>query len=105
MDASSIKHEAKVQQVATDYARKGYTVIVGPTKKELPPFVKNYQPDIIARSERDNVVIEVKTRSRFRTIEAISEVAEVINKQKTWRFELIVVGEKGSDKNDSDIDR
>lgn len=88
---------SKIRQVARNYEKKGYKVIVEPRGKDVPSFIKNYQPDIIALSEAENVVIEVKTRSDFSTIESLRDVADVINSKDNWRFELIVTRSKQLD--------
>jgi len=84
----------KIRQVAKDYKKNGYKVIIEPSRGDIPSFIKNYQPDIIATSDNDNVIIEVKTRTDFSTIETLRDVADIINKRENWRFELIVTTTK-----------
>lgn len=84
----------KIKQVAKDYEKNGYTVFVEPRGKDIPAFIKGYQPDIIAKSETDNVVIEVKTRADLSTIESLKDIADIVNRKENWRFELIVTTTK-----------
>lgn len=84
----------KIRQVAKDYEKNGYKVIIEPRRGDIPSFIKNYQPDIIATSDNDNVIIEVKTRTDFSTIEKLADIADIINKTEKWRFELIVTTTK-----------
>jgi|KBSMisStaDraftv2_1062788.scaffolds.fasta_scaffold48151_2 Holliday junction resolvase len=92
----------KIRQVANDYKKNGYNVIVEPRGTDIPSFVKNYQPDIIATSDNDNVIIEVKTRSDFSTIDKLRDIADIVNKRKNWRFELIVTTTKQETQNETE---
>jgi Holliday junction resolvase len=80
----------KIKQVARDYEKKGYNVKIEPKGNDLPSFIQNYQPDIIASNENETVVIEVKTRADMATIEKLKNVADLINDRKGWRFELVI---------------
>ena len=84
----------KIRQVAKDYEKNGYKVIIDPNRSDIPSFINDYQPDIIATSENDNVIIEVKSRTDFSTIEKLADIADIINKREKWRFELIVTTTK-----------
>jgi uncharacterized protein YutE (UPF0331/DUF86 family) len=84
----------KIKQVAKDYEKNGYSVVIEPHGSNIPSFIKGYRPDIIAMSDNDNVVIEVKTRADLSTIERLKDIADVINKRENWRFELIVTTTK-----------
>lgn len=57
------REQDKIKELAKEYKNKGYEVIVQPSLKELPSFLKNasYQPDLIVRSPKENLVIEVKS--------------------------------------------
>jgi hypothetical protein len=57
--------EAEVlARVAEDYRCRGHDVQVQPGGPSLPDFLAGYQPDLIARSPTDSVVIEVKVGTR-----------------------------------------
>ena len=93
---------SKVKQVARGYEKNGYKVIIEPHGADIPPFIKNYQPDLIAISEKDNVVVEVKSRTDLSTIERLKDIAEIINQKENWRFELIVTTSKKETNAESD---
>ena len=96
--------QATIQQVAKRYEGKGYRVVIEPRGLDIPSFVKNYQPDLIATSDNDNVVVEVKSRSQLSAIPGLRDVADVINKTEHWRFELIVVySERENDSNSVEL--
>jgi len=102
MEARQIEQN-KIRQVAKDYEKNGYKVIIEPHGTNIPYFIKDYQPDIIATSEKDNVIIEVKTRSNFSTIDKLRDIADIVNNRENWRFELIVTTSKQEVQ--SEIDR
>lgn len=78
-------------KVAEDYRRRGYDVQVQPGGPGLPEFLAGYQPDLIARSPAESVVIEVKVGTRTSVAERFREVAERVNRQSGWRFSLVFV--------------
>jgi Holliday junction resolvase len=100
METRNTEH-SKIRQVAKDYEKNGYTVIIEPRGSQIPTFIKNYQPDLIATSDKDNVVVEVKTRTDFATIERLRDIADIINKREYWRFELIVTSSKQENQSES----
>lgn len=82
--------ERKIKEIARDYKNKGYEVITEPTSSlVIPSFVKGFQPDIIALSENDNVVIEVKSSESKTDFKSLEELAEIVNSKENWRFELV----------------
>ena len=84
--------EAQVlTKVAEDYRRRGYDVQIRPSGPSLPEFLAEYQPDLIARSPAESVVIEVKVGTRTSVAERFREVAERVNRQPGWRFSLVFV--------------
>jgi hypothetical protein len=80
-----------IAKVAEDYRRRGYDVAVAPRGPELPEFLGGFQPDLIARSPAESVVVEVKVGTRTSVAEHFREVAERVNRQPDWRFSLVFV--------------
>lgn len=80
-----------IAKVAEDYRRRGYDVEVVPRGPELPEFLGGFQPDLIARSPAESVVVEVKVGTRTSVAERFREVAERVNRQPGWRFSLVFV--------------
>jgi uncharacterized protein YutE (UPF0331/DUF86 family) len=81
---------AKLEQIATEYRQKGYEVSVRPSADEVPRFLTPLQPDMIANSANDNVVVVVKS-SRDLTAGSLVQLAEKVETQPGWRLELVVV--------------
>lgn len=80
-----------IAKIADDYRRRGYNVVITPTGSDVPEFLAGYQPDIIARSPTESVVVEVKVGTRTSVAERFREIAERVNRQPGWRFSLVYV--------------
>lgn len=63
--------------------------MVRPEPKELPAFLRGTQPDLIALSPRDNVVIEVKSTLDLQTSSDMTDLAQRVANSRGWRFELV----------------
>lgn len=85
----------KAKEVANEYKKKGFRVILEPSSSDLPKELKNlnFQPDIIATSGETNLIIEVKT---FKSIKnrSVVELAEKIKEIEGWDFELVYTNPK-----------
>ncbi len=81
----------KLREVVKEYAEKGYQVILEPTGKDLPPFLRDYTPDVIAKKGKEHVVIEVKYRKDLVSKNQLIEISKRLEGRKNWRFELVVV--------------
>jgi len=81
----------RLYEVAQEYRARDYRVIVGPSEGELPEFLHGYRPDLLAMSEHDRAVVEVKQRRALTRGDAFARMAEVIERQPGWRLELVLV--------------
>ena len=88
---------AKILEIADAYRRRGYDVLVEPATGELPSFLADFHPDMIARGPEDSVVVEVKVGTRTTVSEGYRELAETIRQQAGWRFSLVVVDPRSDD--------
>lgn len=80
----------KIGEIAKEYTDNGYEVFTEPRLTAVPNFLKNYEPDIIAISEKDKVVVEVKSKSTISNSKKLEAMADVVSKQNGWRFELVL---------------
>jgi len=55
-----------IKQYADWYSQQGYQVSVEPSPRELPEFLRTLAPDMIARRDGENIVVEIKTSCRLR---------------------------------------
>ena len=88
---------AKILEIADAYRRRGYEVLVEPATGELPSFLADFQPDMIARGPEDSVVVEVRVGTRTAASEGYKELAETIRQHAGWRFSLVVVDPRSDD--------
>jgi len=88
---SQSRESQVIAKVADEYRRRGYDVDVVPRGPGLPEFLGGFQPDLIARSPSESVVVEVKVGTRTSVAERFREVAERVNSQPGWRFSLVFV--------------
>jgi len=87
-----IRERRKIREVAREYRRAGYEVVVEPSGRQVPAFLGDYRPDLIAVGDQESVVIEVKSTRGFDRSEENREIAARVAKQPGWRFELVVTG-------------
>jgi hypothetical protein len=84
--------EQEIRQVAKRYEEDGYTVLVRPSRDELPPFAADYEVDILAAKVDQKVIVVVKRkRADLASDPRVAQLAEVTNAQPGWRFDLVVV--------------
>lgn len=88
---SSSRESQRVTELANEYKSKGYEVLMPHNPRENPDFLKNspYVPDLIVKSEEENLVIEVKSQHTSGTLNQISSIAELVNSQPGWKFVLV----------------
>lgn len=86
--------ERKIREIANEYTKNGYEVLIHPSQSHLPKFIRGFEPDIIAKNENENVLIEVKTRQDKFEIQKFESIINEINKREKWRFEVIFTNTK-----------
>jgi hypothetical protein len=83
---------AKIAEFAAKYRAQGYDVKVQPGPDELPPFLSQFAPALIATSSAGNVVIEVKSAPEFDAADA-RQLMDALEGQQNWRAELVFVSQ------------
>ncbi|SRR6266581_909399 len=81
----------RLREIAEEYQRKGYRVIVYPRNGDVPSFLQGHQLDLIAKGKGGNVVVEVARSGDYASAQKSGELARAISARKNWRFELVVV--------------
>jgi REase_AHJR-like len=79
-----------IRQYADWYAQQGYEVSVEPSPRELPEFLRALAPDLIARRDGENVVVEIKTSSPA-SFEAIQRLARALEHRASWQLQVVYV--------------
>lgn len=81
----------KLQEIARSYSERGYRVVQQPGPEQLPKFLEGTQPDLIAQSEAESVIIEVKIGTDRAATESYQSLADRVRGQPGWRFRLVIV--------------
>lgn len=92
MTTSDLEQQ-KIDELAAEYQRKGYAVRVRPATHELPLFLQAFEPDLVATSSRENIVVEVVKASSAADIDQMTRVAEAVERQPDWRLEVVFVNQ------------
>jgi hypothetical protein len=82
----------RIEQLAAEYQREGYSVRVCPSELELPQFLREFSPDLVATSPHGNVVVEVEEASAVEPAK-MARLAEALEAHKDWRFEVVFVSQ------------
>lgn len=93
MKAEATNRESqRANALAAEYRSKGYRVTIPRTEKDVPAFLEDagYVPDIIATSEHENLIVEIRSQQTTGELARISEVAELVNAQPAWSFVLVL---------------
>jgi DNA-binding transcriptional regulator YiaG len=85
------QEENRLRSLKREYEQKDYRVLINPSKTELPRFLSGLEPDMIAYGPKESVVIEVKTQSNLSKSPHLKAIAEAVQSQDGWRFELVVI--------------
>src|SRR3954468_13607670 len=75
-----------LDRVAEDYRKRGYRVWVEPREKDLPDFLRDATPDLIAEREGEHVVVEVKRSPSDVDRRQLDETSRRIAAHPGWRF-------------------
>ena len=81
-----------IETVAERYRSEGYQVVVRPNGSELPSFAAGLHLDLLATKGDERVLVEVKeNREDLQNDPESVRMAEAINAQPGWRFDLYVL--------------
>jgi hypothetical protein len=84
--------QQKIDELAADYQRRGYVVRLRPEGQEVPEFLREFEPDLLATSSHGNVVFQVKTSSAI-DADQMARLARSIENRNDWRFEVAFVNQ------------
>ncbi len=77
-----------IKQYADWYSRQGYQVSVEPSPRELPEFLRTLAPDMIARRNGENIVVEIKTSSPA-SFEQVQRLARALEHRAGWKLQVV----------------
>ena len=78
-----------LERIASEFRLQGYDVLVEPRGSELPAFLADATPDLIAHRENEHLVIEVTRSPKDADREQLGIIAERIARQAGWQFVLM----------------
>ncbi len=86
------RERQRVVELIQEYRTKGYSVLEPSNPGDLPEFLRgrNYIPDLIVQSKKENFVVEVKSSENLATLKPLSDVSELVNAQENWQFILVL---------------
>jgi hypothetical protein len=77
-----------IRQYADWYSQQGYQVSVEPSPRELPKFLRTLAPDLIARRDGENIVVEIKTSSPA-SFEQVQQLARALEHRAGWKLQVV----------------
>lgn len=80
--------QAKLVETASRYRAKGYKVIERPAPEAIPSFLDGITPDLVATTDSDYVIVEVKSSPAVES-DRIVRIADAVAANPPWRFELV----------------
>ena len=86
------EHEERdvLNEVAREYEREGYRVAVEPDPRNLPQWLAELRPDLVAQRDGESVLVEVVTRRSAQAGERARRLAEAVRRQDGWRFDFVL---------------
>lgn len=90
MKVATQAHSISEEQVARRYREAGYEVVLQPKPTMIPFDLGGYHPDILARKDGMNLIIEVKSNFDIAaSYERLQAVAEETRRHDNWSFVLV----------------
>lgn len=86
--------EVFLDGVAEKYRRTGYRVVVNPTSRDLPRFLKEHVPDLVAKGEDENVAVGIKRLGIKKGDKDLVAVANAVDGRAGWRFDVVLYEEE-----------
>lgn len=79
-----------ISEVAANLENQGFTVTRQPRSSDLPRFLKDFQPDLVAVGKNRNIVVEVKRSSKPLPKRYYENLSSVLSNRPDWDFQLVV---------------
>jgi len=83
--------KSKINELAEQYTRQGYTVTLEPYELDLPFNLDGYRPDLVATKENSGLIVEVKGKLARLPVERFRTIAEEVSRHPGWRFLLVTL--------------
>ena len=86
--APDLSEREAIRQYAEWYSQQGYQVSLEPSPRELPEFLRALAPDMIARRNGENIVVEIKTSSPA-SFERVQRLARALEHRAGWKLQVV----------------
>jgi hypothetical protein len=86
----------RLREIAREYEKNGYRVVVEPHGPDLPTFLADFRPDLIAFGKDETVVIEIESRATLTDSPSLVALTDAIAARPGWRFELVVTNSRNA---------
>ncbi len=76
-----------LETVAEQYHKEGYTILLHPSRSQLPDFLKDEGVDMLAEKGSEHIAIQVKSREQLYDIKPLKDKMAT---HSGWRYEIVV---------------
>lgn len=83
--------QKELRRIERAYVKQGYRISHPARGEPLPGFLAGLEPDLVAESADDRVVVLVRPGDTLRGSNDLVTLAERVDKEPGWRLELIAV--------------
>ncbi|WP_374653144.1 hypothetical protein [Dongia sp.] len=87
MGVAAVRESEVLQSIVARLEDEGFEVFLQPSSFALPPFLKNFRPDAIARRGDKKILIEVLT-GRERDEQRANELKRLLQDQDEWELRV-----------------
>jgi len=77
-----------ISQYADWYSHQGYSVSVRPGPRSLPNFLRALAPDMIARRNGENIVVQIKTSSP-ESWDRVQNLTRALHQRAGWQLQVV----------------
>jgi len=91
-----------LQELAEEYRRLGYTVILEPSAALIPSFLGNYRPEVLAIKDDEHLLFDVKLEGA-RDVDAFWRMVAEIQHHAGWKLTGITVPHVDTEVNTSGV--
>jgi hypothetical protein len=96
MVSAVLDERAVLDNLESRWKKQGYRLIREPSAKDLPGFLRGFQPDAIAIGVNPNLVIEVFQGRSASAETKLKQLQDLFVGQSDWRLEVIYVAPDGA---------
>lgn len=83
-----------LERVAAEYRVEGFRVVIAPGARDLPHELADFRPDMIAVSDEESVVVEIKIGADSRSLDQLDEMTRTAQ-EIGWRVDFVAEPREG----------